>query len=114
LTTFITPAICFVLAFGSITCVLGKSILFSKVELMELGGLERFKNVLAEDFLLGSWYQFLGKRVLLSKTTVVESVSIKTPLKGFFNRQSRWLKMRMMINIPAFIGDLLANPIAFS
>ncbi len=113
LSAMIAPSVCFALHFFSVTCVIGKSMLFRRSELAEMGGLERVKDLLAEDFMLGRFFEEAGRRVLLS-TTVAENVNHETTVDRFMSRHARWLKMRTMIHVPAFILDLFANPVALS
>lgn len=113
LSAFIAPAMCFALRFFDVTCVVGKSMLFRRSELAELGGLDAVKDILAEDFVIGDLYARAGKRALLSSTTA-ENVNVDASVDRFMSRHARWLKMRVVINIPAFVADLLANPVALA
>ena len=53
LSSSIVPSVCFASVFGGVTCVIGKSMLFRRSELKQLGGLQQFKDALCEDYLLG-------------------------------------------------------------
>ncbi|MBW2461988.1 MAG: glycosyltransferase [Deltaproteobacteria bacterium] len=113
LTCFITPAMATALHLAGISCVVGKSMLFRASELDAAGGLESVRDVLAEDFVLGRAYQALGKEVLLSATTI-ENVNEDINPSQFLGRHSRWLKMRAVIHVGGFVGDLAANPNALA
>jgi len=113
LSAFIGPAMCTALHLARISCVVGKSMLLSRQELDDLGGLEQVRDILAEDFVLGQRYQSAGKVVTLSVTTV-ENVNREIGLRQFLGRHSRWLKMRAVIHLGGFVGDLLANPVALT
>ncbi len=113
LTTFTTPGICLASEVADIQCVIGKSMMFRRSDLAELGGLERVKDVLAEDFVLGQAYQDAGKKVVLSRLTV-DNVNVDTTLTRFLSRHSRWLKMRVVIHLGGFIADLLSNASFFA
>ena len=113
LTGMIAPSVCFALYYFRTTCVIGKSMLFRKSELAEMGGLESVKDLLAEDYTIGQTFETAGRRVILS-TTVAENVNISPPIERFVARHARWLKMRAVIHVPAFIADLLANPVGLS
>jgi ceramide glucosyltransferase len=113
LSAFIAPAVCTALHVAGVTCVIGKSMLLRKSELTELGGLEQVRDILAEDFVLGERYQSQGRTVILSRTTV-ENVNERIGLGRFLSRHSRWLKMRVVIHLGAFVGDLFANPVALA
>lgn len=108
LSAFTAPGSCFALWLG-IVCVIGKSMLFRRSDLDEVGGLELVRDVLAEDYVLGRAFQRAGKRVLLS-TTTAENVNVEASIEHFLSRHARWLKMRACIHVPGFVGDLMANP----
>jgi ceramide glucosyltransferase len=113
LSAMIAPSVCFALHFFGVTCVIGKSMLFRRSELADMGGLERVKDLLAEDFMLGRFFEEAGRKVLLS-TTAAENVNRETSVDRFMSRHARWLKMRAMIHVPAFVADLFANPVGLS
>lgn len=113
LSAFIAPAVCTALHVGGVRCVIGKSMLLRRSELAELGGLEQVQDILAEDFILGERYQAMGHQVILS-TTTVENVNEGIGLERFLSRHSRWLKMRVVIHLGAFVGDLFANPVTLA
>ncbi len=113
LSAMITPSMCFALRYFGVACVVGKSMLFRKFELNDLGGLERVKDVLAEDFFLGRMYEAAGKRVALS-STVAENVNQRAGIERFLSRHTRWLKMRAVIHRPAFIADVFGNPVGLA
>ena len=108
LSAFTAPGTCFALWAG-IVCVIGKSMLFYRSDLEEVGGLESVRDILAEDYVLGRAFQKAGKTVLLS-TTTAENVNVDSPVEHFVGRHARWLKMRAVVHVPGFILDLFANP----
>jgi ceramide glucosyltransferase len=111
LSAYVAPACCAALRVGGVPCVIGKSMLFRKSELRELGGLERVKDSLAEDFLLGRHYVESGRKVLLSATPI-RNVNVHMPLERSLSRHARWLKMRAVIHPASFLGDIFVNPLA--
>jgi ceramide glucosyltransferase len=113
LTAYVAPACCAALHVGGVPCVIGKSMLFRKSELRALGGLERVKDSLAEDFLLGRHYLASGRRVVLSATPIL-NVNVEMPLERSINRHARWLKMRAVIHPSSFVADIFANPVALA
>lgn len=113
LTAYVAPGCCAALKLVNIPCVIGKSMLFRRSELRELGGLSLVKDSLAEDFLLGRHFAEHGKKVVLSATPI-RNVNVDMPVERLFARHARWLKMRAVIHTPGFLCDLFANPIALS
>lgn len=113
LSAMIIPSVCFAKTFFRVTCVIGKSMLLRRSEFEALGGLELVKDVLAEDFLLGRIYEDAGRRVILS-STVVANHNAELPISRVFDRHARWLKMRAVIHPPAFVAELVANPVGLS
>lgn len=111
LTAYVAPACCTALAIAGVPCVIGKSMLFKKSELKELGGLELVKDSLAEDHLLGRLYAEQGKKVILSATPI-RNVNVDMKVERSLARHARWLKMRAVIHVPSFIVDLFMNPVA--
>ncbi len=112
LSGFIGPAMCLADVVANITCVCGKSMLFSRSELEnEFGGLGSVRNVLCEDFVLGERYKKAGKKVVLSATRV-RNVNVDCGADRFYARHSRWLKMRATLHVPGFFADLFSNPTA--
>jgi ceramide glucosyltransferase len=113
LTAYVAPGCCAALKLANIPCVIGKSMLFRRSELRELGGLSLVKDSLAEDFLLGRHFADHGKKVVLSATPI-RNVNVDMPLERLFARHARWLKMRAVLHTPGFLCDLFANPIALA
>ncbi|HEY8432232.1 MAG TPA: glycosyltransferase [Sandaracinaceae bacterium] len=113
LSAFTAPGCCLALRYFGIVCVIGKSMLFRKRDLEEVGGLELVRDILAEDYVLGRAFQRANKTVLLSRTTV-ENVNVDASVEHFVARHARWLKMRAAIHVPGFVADLLANSTGLS
>jgi ceramide glucosyltransferase len=113
LTTFTTPGICLADQLVGIPCVIGKSIMYRRSELEQLGGMGLVKDVLAEDYVLGELYGAAGKRVVLSRL-VVDNVNVAAPMSRFLARHSRWLKMRVVVHLGGFVADLLSNATLFA
>jgi ceramide glucosyltransferase len=111
LTAFIAPGMCTALHIVGETCVVGKSMLFRRTVLESVGGLERVRDILCEDFILGRAFKEAGLKVVLSPTPVI-NINEDIPVERFLSRHSRWLKMRAVIHVPSFVLDLFANPVA--
>lgn len=113
LSATVGPSTCFALAYGGVTCVIGKSMLFRKSALDRIGGLDPVKDVLAEDYLLGRIFEKAGDKVILS-STVAENVNREVSIDRFMSRHARWLKMRAVIHPPAFVADVFGNPVGLA
>jgi len=113
LTAFTAPGLCAAKELADITCLLGKAMLFRRSELDALGGIAMVKDVLAEDFVMTQLYERAGKKVVLSADPVA-NVNQSTTLRQLGSRHSRWMKMRVVVSLPGFIGDLGSNPLPFA
>jgi ceramide glucosyltransferase len=89
--------------------VVGKSLMFRRSVLERLGGLERLRNVLAEDYVMGMMFHRAGYRVRLSSVTV-RNVSRTATVRAFVSRQMRWSMMRMRLAPLAYVLEPLSSP----
>jgi ceramide glucosyltransferase len=110
LTAFTAPGLLAAKELANVTCLLGKAMLFRRSELDQLGGIAVVKDVLAEDFVMTQLYERAGKKVVLSADPV-ENVNQGTTLRQLGSRHSRWMKMRVVVSLPGFVGDLGSNPL---
>jgi ceramide glucosyltransferase len=110
LNSFIMGSVSFLDRFLGMPCVIGKSMLMKKDDLEALGGLAAFKDILAEDFIIGREMQKSGKKVVLSKY-LVSNVNEYWGVKRFLNRHTRWGKLRWKIGGAKYLSELLANPV---
>jgi ceramide glucosyltransferase len=113
LNTFVTCGMAFLNTKTHIPCVVGKSIIFSKKDLEEVGGFWFIKNYLAEDFMIGKLIKEKNKKVALSNY-FIDNVNEYWDIKKFLNRHSRWAKMRWKIGGAFYISEILANPVFLS
>lgn len=109
LNSFIIGSVSFLDRFLKMPCVIGKSMLMKKVDLEALGGLETFKDILAEDFIIGREMQRAGKKVVLSGY-LISNVNEYWNIKRFLNRHTRWGKLRWQIGGAKYFSEILANP----
>ena len=91
--------------------VVGKSMMFSRRVLGELGGLERVADVLAEDFILGKMFQHAGRPVRIAPT-ILANVTRGTRVTGFLDRQLRWAMIRSRLRPAAQTLEVVTSPLA--
>jgi len=110
LNSFIIGSVSFLDKFLGMPCVIGKSMLMKKEDLEALGGLVAFKDILAEDFIIGREMRRSGKSVVLSNY-IISNVNEYWGVKRFLNRHTRWGKLRWKIGGIKYFSELLANPV---
>jgi len=110
LNSFIIGSVSFLDRFLGMPCVIGKSMLMRKTDLEALGGLATFKDILAEDFIIGREMHRIGKKVVLSNH-LISNVNEYWGVRRFLNRHTRWGKLRWKIGGAKYVSELLANPV---
>jgi ceramide glucosyltransferase len=110
LNSFIIGSVSFLDRFLKMPCVIGKSMLMKKDDLAALGGLEAFKDILAEDFIIGREMKRAGKKVVLS-SYLISNVNEYWNINRFLNRHTRWGKLRWQIGGVRYFSEILANPV---
>ena len=110
LNSFIIGSVSFLDRVLGMPCVIGKSMLMKKTDLEALGGLAAFKDILAEDFIIGREMDKSGKKVVLSNY-LVSNVNEYWDIKRFMNRHTRWGKLRWKIGGAKYLSELLVNPV---
>jgi ceramide glucosyltransferase len=106
---FIAGSMALLFAAG-LPCVVGKSMLLRRRHLEAVGGLAAFKDVLAEDYLIGRSLQRRGIKVVLAGHAVVNR-NRYWGLDRFLNRHTRWAKLRWKIGGARYLSELVANPV---
>jgi ceramide glucosyltransferase len=109
LNSFIIGSVSFLDRVMKMPCVIGKSMLMKKDDLEALGGLTAFKDILAEDFIIGREMRRSGKKVVLSNH-LISNVNEYWNIKRFLNRHTRWGKLRWQIGGVKYFSEILANP----
>ena len=110
LNSFIIGSVCFLDRYLRMPCVIGKSMLMRKKDLESIGGFAAFKDVLAEDYLIGRNMQEQGKIFAVSAYRV-NNVNQYWSIGRFLNRHTRWGKLRWKIGGYQYVSELLANPV---
>ena len=113
LNTFIAGSVSFFDRFLKRPCVVGKSMFLRREYLDRLGGFRAVKDHLAEDYIIGRRMREMGKKVVLS-SYAIETVNEYWQVRQFVARHSRWGKLRWRIGGPAYLQELIANPVVMS
>ncbi|HSQ35026.1 MAG TPA: glycosyltransferase [Candidatus Binatia bacterium] len=99
-------------AFGQ-QIIVGKSMLIEKAALDHFGGFSYFSSFLAEDFVIGQAFENAGF-TLSCDCTWIDNVNRSTTFAGFFNRMTRWAKLRLRLKPIFYILEIFLNPVALS
>jgi len=113
LNTFITPNVFVAARLVNIPIVIGKAILIRRETLRDIGGFHAFKLYLAEDYLIGLRSKEKGWHVK-TINAFVNNVNQFWSLKRFFNRHTRWAKMRRHMHLHHYLLESMSNPVAMS
>jgi ceramide glucosyltransferase len=111
--SFVMGSVCFLDRFLTMPCVVGKSMLVRKRDLESIGGLKAVKDVLAEDYLIGKKLHQMGKKVILSNH-MISNVNEYWGIRKFFNRHTRWGKLRWKIGGISYLSELFSNAVFMS
>ena len=111
--SFVMGSVCFLDKFLKMPCVIGKSMLMKKRDIEAIGGLKAYKDVLAEDYMIGKMMQESGKKVVLS-SYVINNVNHYWGIRKFINRHTRWGKLRWKIGGIKYFSELIGNAVFMS
>jgi ceramide glucosyltransferase len=113
LNSFVMGSVCFLDKFLKMPCVVGKSMLMRKQDIEAIGGFRAVKDVLAENYLIGKKLHQRGKKVVLSNH-IIRNVNEYWGIKKFFNRHTRWGKLRWKIGGVRYFSELFSNAVFMS
>ncbi|HXX81670.1 MAG TPA: glycosyltransferase, partial [Thermodesulfovibrionales bacterium] len=111
--SFVMGSVCFLDKFLHMPCVVGKSMLMRKGDLDAIGGLRAFKDILAEDYMIGKMMDEKGKKVVLSHY-MIQNVNHYWGIGKFINRHTRWGKLRWKIGGLRYLSELMGNAVFMS
>lgn len=111
--SFVMGSVCFLDKFLHMPCVVGKSMLMRKGALDAIGGLRAFKDVLAEDYMIGKKMHESGEKVILSRY-MIKNVNYYWGIRKFINRHTRWGKLRWKIGGLKYFSELAGNAVFIS
>ena len=91
--------------------LVGKSALFSRRRFEQLGGFQRLRDVLAEDFVMGKTFAHAGDAIVIAPT-VLANVIGKLSVRGALQRHLRWSMLRFRLRPVAAALEPLTSPLA--
>jgi ceramide glucosyltransferase len=96
---------------GDRDLVVGKSMALRRSALAALGGFSRYRDVLAEDYVIGQELTGrLGLKVVIARTPV-QNVAVHRSVGSFFRRYLRWgVIHRTAVSLPTSLSQALLNP----
>lgn len=94
---------------GKHACVVGKSMLLRRRALAQIGGLARFADILAEDYLIGRAISESGWRVVTSPCAI-KTINRTWTLQKLWKRHLRWSQIRRNLGVRGYLLELLLLP----
>ncbi len=90
--------------------VIGKSMLFRKSEAARFGGIRALGRYLAEDYMAGEAFRYLGRKVVLAADAVHQHIG-EHSIQAFWSRHIRWGRIRkaqapLVFAIEPFLGSI--------
>jgi ceramide glucosyltransferase len=110
LNSFISPSVFAINALIGLPISIGKSMLFQKEILQKIGGFWTFRDILAEDHLMGMAIKDLGLEIR-NCPDPINNINENWKLKDFYNRHLRWAKLRKNTSEFYYLVESLSNPI---
>jgi ceramide glucosyltransferase len=113
LNSFIAPSVYAIRKLINLPITIGKSMFFRRDTIEKIGGFWAFRNVLAEDHLMGSAITELGMEVRTS-SHAIDNINERWKISNFYHRHLRWAKLRKNISELYYLIEVLSNPIPIS
>ncbi len=115
LASFVTPGLIAPGRILGVGLVVGKSMAMRKATVADLGGFAAYKDVLAEDYLIGRAVQGKLRRQIRFAHTMVANVSYQVTVGEFYRRYVRWdIIQRKLIGRFFYAFQILLNPPAIA
>jgi ceramide glucosyltransferase len=92
---------------------IGKSMLMRRKTIEEIGGFAAFSGILAEDYFISLAVRKRGYRIINS-AQLIDNVNENWSMRYFFNRHSRWSKMRKSVNALHYLAEVFTFPVTIS
>lgn len=92
------------------TSLIGKSNIFRKQDLEEIGGLAYFSKYLGEDGMISQKLHDIGKYKVVGSDFVFQHIGSPSVM-DFVNRRIRWLRVRKQVNLSSTILEPLSESI---
>ncbi len=92
---------------------IGKSMLLRRKTLEEIGGFWKFRNVLAEDYMMSDAIRARNLQVRISPQAI-DNINRNWSVSRFINRHTRWAQMRRHISIFYYLAEVLGNPVSMA
>jgi ceramide glucosyltransferase len=115
LCTSITPSIISANGIARRPIVVGKSMALRRSELSAIGGFEAVKDVLAEDYVMGTLIVALCDKEVAVARRPITNMSCNRSLRSFLERYARWnVLQRTSVGHTTYMAALLLNPWPFA
>jgi ceramide glucosyltransferase len=95
---------------GADTGCYGATIALDRDTLAKIGGLERFKDLLADDYAVGAAVRSLGRPVRISKQVITTTVR-ETDLKSLISQELRFARTIRSIAPWGYAGSAVTHPV---
>ena len=89
---------------------IGKSMLFKRETLQQIGGFKPFRNYLAEDYFIGEAIRKNGLKISTAPV-FVDNINENWDVQRFFNRHTRWAKIRFHTYAFTCTAEFISNPV---
>lgn len=93
--------------------VVGKLMLIEREVLNSLGSFKKFKDYLAENYLIGKSFENGGSRVSTDFTWAT-NINQQATIRSFYRRMIRWARLRYQLHRPVYLAEILLNPMVLA